>query len=110
MLTATASGTAAMTASASDSVMRGLLCNRRHSSSSNRPMRIGVRLTWNVFAPISALAKFSLTYAFMPEMIATTATRNATETMIPSRVKNDRSLLTRICWRAVVRTSAKRMT
>jgi hypothetical protein len=110
MLTATASGTAAITASASDSVIRGRRCNLFHSSSSNSPMRIGVRLTWNVFAPISALARFSFTYAFMPDMIATTATRNATDTMIPSSVKNDRSLLTRICSRAVVITSMKRST
>ena len=90
--------------------MRGRRCSLRHSSSSNNPMRIGVRLTWNVFAPMRALARFSLTYAFIPEMMATTATRNATETMIPSSVKNDRSLLTRICWRAVVITSEKRTT
>ena len=108
-LTATASGTAAITAFASDSVILGRRCNRFHSSSSKSPMRIGVRLTWNVLAPMRALARFSFTYAFMPEMIATTATRNATDTMIPSSVKNDRSLLTRICWSAVMITSAKRI-
>ncbi len=109
MLIATASGTAAITASASDSVMRGRFWSLRHSSSSKRPMRIGVLLTWKVFAPMSALARFSFTYAFMPEMIATTATRNATDTMMPSSVKKERSLLTRICSRAVVITSMKRM-
>src|SRR6185503_4784056 len=109
MLTATASGTAASTAAASDSVRRGLRWSLRHSSSSNRPMRIGVLRTWKVLAPMRALARFSFTYAFIPEMIATTATRNATDTMIPSSVKNDRSLLTRICWSAVVITSEKRI-
>ena len=42
-------------------------------------------------------------------MIAMTATRNVTETMIPSRVKKDRSLFARICDRAVPMTSDNRM-
>ena len=46
-------------------------------------------------------AMFSFTYAFIPWMIATTATRNATLTMMPSSVKNDRSLFARICVNAV---------
>src|SRR3989440_1049317 len=33
-------------------------------------------------------------------MIATTATRNATDTMMPSRVKNERSLWLHAAWRA----------
>src|SRR5687768_4051699 len=45
----------------------------------------------------------------MPEIIATTATRNATDTIIPSRVKKERSLLTRICSSAVVTTSTWRI-
>ena len=39
-----------------------------------------------------------------------TATRKATETMMPSSVKNDRSLLERIWPSAVVTTSVERMT
>jgi hypothetical protein len=41
-------------------------------------------------------------------MIATTATRNVTDTMTPRSVKNDRSLLARIWLRAEVMTSEKR--
>src|SRR5262245_52861650 len=48
---------------------------------------------------------FSFTYAFIPWMMAMTATRNATLTMMPSSVKNDRSLLARIWVRAVRMTS-----
>src|SRR6266542_856271 len=36
----------------------------------------------------------------MPWITATTATRNATDTMIPSSVKNERSLLLHAVWRA----------
>src|SRR5256885_15959509 len=42
----------------------------------------------------------SRTYAFMPWITATTATRNPTDTMIPSSVKNDRSLWLHAVWRA----------
>src|SRR5437879_2452613 len=44
----------------------------------------------------------SRTYAFIPWITATTATRNPTDTMMPSSVKNDRSLwLQAVCraWR-----------
>ena len=61
-----------------------------------------MRRTWNAFAPTMAPAMFSRTYAFIPWMIATTATRNATDTMMPSSVKNERSLFARICPRAIV--------
>ena len=55
-----------------------------------------------------APATFSCTYAFIPWMIATTATRNVTETMMPSSVKNERSLFARICVSAERMTSVKR--
>src|SRR5258708_7920734 len=42
----------------------------------------------------------SRTYAFIPWITATTATRNPTDTMIPSRVKNDRSLWLHAVWSA----------
>src|SRR6266849_4889961 len=42
----------------------------------------------------------SRTYAFMPWITATTATRNPTDTMIPSSVKNERSLWLHAVWRA----------
>ncbi len=70
---------------------------------------MGVRRTWNAFVPITAPAMFSLTYAFMPWMMATTATRNPTDTMIPSRVKNERSLLLRMTWKARRQASKKGM-
>ncbi len=66
---------------------------------------MGVRRTWKVLVPIIAPAILSFTYAFMPWMIATTATRNATETMIPRSVKKVRSLLPRIWPNARIRTS-----
>src|SRR5687767_5896970 len=42
-------------------------------------------------------------------MIATTATRKATETTMPSVVKNDRSAFARSCARATLMTSALRI-
>jgi hypothetical protein len=42
-------------------------------------------------------------------MIATTATRKATDTMMPSSVKNERSLFARICPMAMASTSVNRM-
>src|SRR5205823_5716867 len=42
----------------------------------------------------------SRTYAFIPWMTATTATRKPTDTMIPSSVKNDRSLWLHAVWSA----------
>src|SRR5262245_39557304 len=51
----------------------------------------------------------SFTYAFIPWITATTATRNATLTMTPSSVKNERSLLARIWMIAVARTSPNRI-
>ena len=62
-----------------------------------------------MFEPISASAMFSLTYAFIPWITATTATRNATLTMMPSSVKNERSLFARICVAAVRKMSLKRI-
>ena len=59
--------------------------------------------------PISASAMFSFTYAFIPWITATTATRNATLTMMPSSVKNERSLFARIWVIAVARTSPNRI-
>ena len=56
-----------------------------------------------------AFARFSRTYAFIPWMIAMTATRNATETMIPSSVKKERSLLARSSPTALVTTSLVRI-
>ena len=44
-----------------------------------------------------------------PPTGSTTATRNATDTMMPSSVKNERSLFARICPRAMARTSVNRM-
>ena len=57
--------------------------------------------------PIIASAMDSLTYAFMPWITASTATRNATLMMMPMSVNALRSLLARICVRAVRRTSKK---
>ena len=54
---------------------------------------MGERRTWKALVPIIAPVRFSLTYAFIPWMTATTATRKPTETMMPRRVKNERSLL-----------------
>ncbi len=62
-------------------------------SSSSRPTEMGVRRTWNALVPITAPVRFSLTYAFIPWMTATTTTRKPTETMMPRRVKKERSLL-----------------
>src|SRR5438034_4913207 len=42
----------------------------------------------------------SRTYAFIPWMTATTATRKPTDTMIPSSVKNERSLWLQAVWSA----------
>src|SRR5205823_13961316 len=42
----------------------------------------------------------SRTYAFMPWITATTATRNPTDTMIPSSVKKERSLWLHAVWSA----------
>src|SRR5438132_2938356 len=42
----------------------------------------------------------SRTYAFMPWITATTAMRNPTDTMIPSSVKNERSLWLQAVWSA----------
>src|ERR1051325_11111982 len=104
---ASASGIAARTTSASAGVIFGRRCALNQSSSSSRPMLIGVRRTWNEFDPTIALAMFSVTYAFIPWITATTATRNATLTMMPTSVKNDRSGLALIWVNAVERTSAK---
>src|SRR5438034_303828 len=67
-----------------------------------KPTWIGSRRIWNAFTPTIAPARRSRTYAFMPWITATTAIRNATDTMMPSSVKNDRSLwLHTVCraWR-----------
>src|SRR6266581_8344742 len=61
---------------------------------------MGSRRIWNALTPTIAPASRSRTYAFMPWMTATTATRNATETMMPSSVKNERSL-----WLQIVSTA-----
>src|ERR1035437_1326724 len=106
---ASASGIARRTASASAVLMRGRRRMRFISSSSNSPIWMGERRTWNAFVPITAPAMFSFTYAFMPWMTATTATRNATETMMPTRVKNERSLLARISPNATLSRSVKRI-
>src|SRR6266571_7862381 len=53
---------------------------------------MGSRRIWNAFTPTIAPAMRSRTYAFIPWMTATTATRKPTDTMIPSSVKNERSL------------------
>jgi len=61
------------------------------SSSVRSPIAIGTRRTWKALVPMTAPVMFSLTYAFIPWITATTVTRNPTDTMIPSSVKNDRS-------------------
>src|SRR5882672_1043066 len=71
-----------------------------HSSSSMNPIWIGSRRIWNAFRPTIAPARRSRTYAFMPWITATTATRNPTDTMIPSSVKNERSLWLHAVWSA----------
>src|SRR6266516_6225756 len=56
----------------------------------------------------------SRTYAFMPWITATTAIRNATDTMMPSSVKNERSLwlhtVCRACKMASVNCMAGKLT
>src|SRR5258705_4808429 len=61
---------------------------------------MGSRRTWNALTPTIAPARRSRTYASIPWITATTATRNATETMMPSRVKNERSRWLETVWRA----------
>src|SRR6266568_4880666 len=82
----------------------GAMIGRRliffHSSSSMNPIWIGSRRIWNAFRPTIAPARRSRTYAFIPWITATTATRNPTDTMIPSSVKNERSLWLHAVWRA----------
>ena len=68
---------------------------------------MGARRTWKALVPIMAPVRFSFTYAFIPWMMATTTTRNATETMMPRRVKKERSLLCQIVWRARRRASVR---
>src|SRR6516162_2120813 len=109
MLIACASGIARRTTSASAGVMRGRFATARIASSSKRPTRIGVRRTWKVLLPIIASAMLSFTYAFIPWITATTAMRNATDTMMPRSVKKLRSLLPLICANASARTSANSM-
>ena len=70
---------------------------------------IGVRRTWNALVPIIAPVRFSFTYAFMPWMTATTTTRNATDTMIPSSVKKERSFADQMESKAMRRDSRKDM-
>src|SRR5437764_14435826 len=64
------------------------------------PTWIGSRRIWNAFTPTIAPAMRSRTYAFMPWITATTATRNPTDTMIPSSVKKERSLWLHAVWSA----------
>src|SRR6266702_8212663 len=51
----------------------------------------------------------SRTYAFMPWITATTATRNPTDTMMPSSVKNERSLWLHAVWSACTIASERGM-
>src|SRR6266705_1443442 len=82
----------------------GAMIGRRwiffHSSSSMKPTWIGSRRIWNALTPTIAPAMRSRTYAFIPWITATTATRNPTDTMIPSSVKNERSLWLHAVWSA----------
>jgi hypothetical protein len=59
--------------------------------------------------PIIAPVRFSFTYAFIPWMTATTTTRKPTETMMPRRVKNERSLAPQMAWSASRRASERGM-
>jgi len=59
--------------------------------------------------PIIAPVRFSLTYAFIPWMTATTTTRNPTDTMMPSSVKKERSLAPQMAWSARRRASVRGM-
>ena len=86
--------------------MIGRFWSWRISSSDSRPAAIGVRRTWKALVPITAPVMFSLTYEFIPWMIATTTTRKPTETMMPRSVKKERSLLWAIDWRASRSASA----
>src|SRR2546421_76697 len=85
-----------------------------HAKSSMKPTWIGSRRIWNAFTPTIAPARRSRTYAFMPWITATTAIRNATDTMMPSSVKNDRSLwlhtVCRACRMASVNCMAGKLT
>ncbi len=72
-------------------------------------MEMGPRRTWKVLVPIMLAVSVPLTYEFMPWMIATTTIRKATETRMPRRVKNDRSLLVQIAWTARRRASVRGM-
>src|ERR1041385_7012016 len=89
--------------------MMGRLAIARTVESSRKPNAIGERRTWNELVPIIAPRRLSRTYEFIPWMMATTATRNPTETMMPRRVKNERSLLARIAARAKRNASLKGM-
>jgi hypothetical protein len=106
---ACASGIARRTAAASATLMRGRRSTRFIASSSKNPIWMGARRTWKAFVPTTAPAMFSFTYAFMPWITATTATRNATDTMMPRSVKNERSLLARISPNATLSRSVNRI-
>ena len=107
--TAFASGSARSTTAASSAEISGRLAITRTCSSARSPTEIGERRTWNALVPIIAPVRFSLTYAFIPWMTATTTTRKPTETMMPRRVKKDRSLAPQMAWSARRRASRKGM-
>ncbi len=69
------------------------------SSPENIPAARAIAVGWSLVTMTGAL----------PWMIATTATRNATDTMMPSRVKNDRNLWAAMDCRATRRASVRDM-
>ena len=92
---------AVRTAAASSTVMRGLPALRSWSSS----VRDGPdRCTMKVSAPTREVIE-SDTEAFSPCTSDTTAMIEVTATMLPSTVRNDRSLFDQIAWRAMLAAS-----
>lgn len=84
-------------AAASVRVTRGL-CRARSSSSGE--VVTGRRCTVNVPTPTPVVMAFD-TYAFIPCTSETTAMIDVTATMLPSTVRNDRSLLAQMAARAM---------
>src|SRR5215218_8539157 len=88
---------------------RGRRCHSRHISSVTLFPNQGNRRTVKVLAPSILPAKSSSTYLLIPVTIETTAMRNMTPIITPSRVKKLFSFCTRICWSASRMASWKGM-
>jgi hypothetical protein len=86
---------------------RGRRCHSRHISSVTLFPNQGKRRSVKVFAPSTRPAKSSSTYLLIPVTMDTTAIRNMTPIITPSRVKKLLSFCTRICWSASLTASWK---